>query len=136
MDWGAILLYGWLQVAVLPSGGMELYDNPVPEVFDLTGSFYVELGAEISWGCFFAGGSMKVPMWWEEGSASFWPYQLLSVVNAGVRWKGIELGWRHACAHAVIPFQGLFSWAGVQIVPRWDSAYDEIYFRIEAGRRL
>lgn len=38
---------------------MALYDNPMPELLVLDGSFYTELGAEATWGLFFAGGPSR-----------------------------------------------------------------------------
>jgi len=56
MTWATILFAGWLTLAWLPSGGLELYDNPMPELVELRGSFYTELGGEATWGLLFAGG--------------------------------------------------------------------------------
>ena len=44
MTWASILFAGWLTLAWLPSGGLALYDNPMPELVVLDGSFYTELG--------------------------------------------------------------------------------------------
>ena len=56
MTWATILFAGWLTLAWLPNGRLELYDKPVPEYLSLTGSFYTELGAEATWGVLFAVG--------------------------------------------------------------------------------
>jgi hypothetical protein len=133
MMWTSILLSGWLTLAWLPSGGLALYDKPVPEYVALSGSFYTELGAEATWGLFFASGSVKTPMWWNATTSSFWPFQAEYTVDAGMRWKDVRLGWMHTCYHPVVPDMALWQWAGRQVTPRWEGAYDAVYLTI--GRR-
>ncbi len=62
-------------------------------------------------------------------------FQLESVTDVGIKLGAFRLGWMHECAHPVVPFLGTYQWLGQQIVPRWDSAYDAIYLRLEAGKR-
>jgi hypothetical protein len=135
MNWATLLFYGWMQLACIPDGAVELYENPVPDLVTLDGSYFAELGAEITWGCFFAGGAMRVPMWWDAESVTFWPTQLESTFDVGVKYEGLRAGYMHVCAHAVTPELGVIQWIGRQIVPRWDSNYDMIYLRIEGGQR-
>ena len=133
MTLASILFAGWMTLAWLPSGGLELYDNPVPEVLTLDGSFYTELGAEATWGLFFAGGAIKTPMWWDSTASSFWPFQAEYTVDAGMKWKDARLGWTHTCWHPVVPGMTLWQWASWQVTPRWEGAYDAIYLTI--GRK-
>jgi len=102
------------------------YDPPA--YINVAGSFLVELGAEVSWGPLFAGGSMQVPVWKDSRALNFWPSQLISTTDLGLEVGPVRLGWRHTCAHPVTPY--LVGWRGGQLVPRWDSAYDMVYLRI------
>jgi hypothetical protein len=133
MTWTSILFAGWLTLAWLPSGGLELYENPVPEVLTIDGSFYTELGAEATWGVFFAGGVVKTPMWHMAGGYTFWPTQAEYTVDAGVKWGNVRLGYTHTCYHGVVPSLGAIQWIGRQVTPRWEGAYDAIYLTI--GRK-
>jgi len=129
MNIGALALSGWLLLGLLPRGGLAVYDPPA--YADVGGSYLVEIGAEASWGPLFAGGSMQVPVWQIAGQLNFWPTQLVSTTDIGLEVGPARLGWRHTCAHPVTPY--LVMWRDGQLTPRWDSAYDLIYLRLEAG---
>jgi hypothetical protein len=133
MTWASVLFAGWLTLAWLPTGGLELYSNPVPEVLTIDGSFYTELGVEATWGLFFTGGAIKTPVWHIAETDTFWPTQAEYTVDAGVKWKELRLGWAHTCFHGVVPYTGTLHWIGRQVVPKWDGAYDAIYLTI--GRK-
>jgi len=135
MNWTTLLFYGWLQVAVIPNGAVEVYENPVPDLVELTGSYYVELGTEITWGCFYLGGAMRVPEWYDSVGMCFFPTQLESTIEAGIKYQNMRIGWVHVCAHPVTPELGVIQWIGRQVVPKWDTSYDLIYLRIEGGQR-
>jgi len=125
-----ILLAAWLTLGWLPQGGLVVYDPPA--LIDVSGSFLVDMGVEATWGPIFAGGSLIVPVWKAEG-LNFWPSQLISTTDMGLELGPVRLGWRHTCAHVVAPYLPLVSWRDGQLVPRWDSAYDMVYLRMESG---
>lgn len=135
MNWASLVFLGWLQLAYLPSGAIVLYENPFPETMDVAGSGLVDLGVEVTWGIFFAGGAVRIPIWAESGKLSFFPTQLESTVDAGITWEGLRIGWTHTCAHPVVPNLSNLQWSGRQITPRWDSGYDMIYLRIQGGNQ-
>lgn len=129
MNIGALALSGWLLLGWLPRGGLVVYDPPA--CIDVGGSFLVEIGAEASWGPLFAGGSLQVPVWKDAGQLSFWPTQLVSATDIGLELGPARLGWRHTCAHPVMPY--LPFWQGNQLVPGWDSYTDLVYLRLSVG---
>lgn len=61
---------------------------------------------------------------------SFWPTQAEYTVDAGLKWKDVRLGWTHTCWHPVVPYMALWQWAGRQVTPRWEGAYNAIYLTI------
>ena len=130
MTWATILLSGWLTMAWIPQGVVDLYTNPIPEVLTVDGSFYTDLGIEATWGVFFAGGSIKTPIWHIAGESTFWPTQAEYSVDAGMKWGDVRLGYMHTCYHAVVPGMGAIQWYGRQIVPAWEGAQDVLYLTI------
>lgn len=128
-----ILLAAWLTLGWLPQGGVVAYDPP--QFIDAGESYLVELGAEASWGPAFAGGSMRVPMWQEQGQLSFWPSQLISTTDIGLEWDPIRVGWKHCCSHPVTPYLPMIEWYQGQLVPYFDSAYDLLYLTLSVGKR-
>ena len=131
MTWATILLSGWLTVAWVPNGQVDLYSNPIPEFVTIDGSFYTELGVEATWGVFFAGGSIKTPVWHMEGvGLNFWPTQAEYSVDVGAKWENVRLGFTHTCYHAVVPGLSAVQWYGRQIVPAWEGSQDVLYLTI------
>lgn len=130
----ALLLASWLTLGWMPQGGLVVYDPP--SFVDVGGSCIVELGAEVTWGPLFAGGSMLAPIWQYDQALNFWPTQLVSTTDIGLEVGPIRLGWRHTCAHPVTPYLPVIGWQDGQLVPRWDSAFDLLYLTISTrGRR-
>jgi len=135
MNLAAILLSGWLTLGWVPNSALELYDKPLPQLISFTNSFVVDMGVEASWGPFFAGGSVRIPVWQVENKLSFWPTQLESGFNAGIEYGPLRFFYKHICYHAVTPYLGLIQWSGNQVVPLFDGAYDEVGLTIRFGRR-
>ncbi len=121
MNWLALIFA--LEVGWLPNGGFALYE--VPQVIEVTGSFYTDLQAEVvAWDHLYIGGGMRTFMWSSEGDWTFWPHSTLYNFGAGLRWGPMELGWRHFCAHPVMPYSILYD-----PVLRGEGAWDEIFLR-------
>lgn len=133
MTWASVLLSGWLTMAWVPQGAVGLYTNPVPEILEIDGSFYTDLGVEATWGVFFAGGSIRTPVWHMAGEYTFWPTQAEYTVDAGMKWGNVRLGYTHTCYHPVVPNLGIIQWCGRQVTPAFEGAYDVIYLTI--GRK-
>jgi hypothetical protein len=47
----------------------------------------------------FVGGSVET---WETFNGGFYPFESLYIFDAGLRWKGFELGYRHQCDHPTL----------------------------------
>jgi hypothetical protein len=128
-----LLLAAWLTLGWLPSGGVTVYE-PSPMLVDMSNSALVELGAEVSWGPLFAGGSIMVPIW-EQGPFNYWPQQLVSTTDVGLAFDNFRIGWRHTCAHPVTPYLPVVQWWQGELVPNFDSAYDLVYATFTVGKR-
>jgi len=112
-----------LEAGFFPNASFVMYEMPVEEVFDL--GMYVQIEAEVLFfDLFFVGGSIRTYVWKKEEGISFWPWRDGFMFNAGLRYKILELGFRHYCTHPVIPYQ-------YPAQMNWEGAYEEIYFRIE-----
>lgn len=72
------------------------------------------------------GGGVKTYIQGTESAVNFAPFQLDSMFNGGLQYKGIKLGWRHFCGHAVRPSGWRFPEQGFA-----DTFYDEFYVRLE-----
>lgn len=111
----------------MPYGDYLLYDPP--SYADYSGTAYVAMEARVwLWDTVFVGGGMKSYFWWHDGKYSFWPCVLDSGFEVGVAWKMLEAGFRHQCAHPVLPYLLPYSYE-----PDWnyEGNYLEIYLRLE-----
>jgi hypothetical protein len=127
-----LILAAWLTLGWLPQGAVVAYEPTA--LIDVSFSGRVELGAEVSWGPLFAGGSMNVPVWYT-GDLSFWPIQLSSTFTAGLDFGVVRLGWKHNCAHPVTPYLPIVEYWEGELVPYFDSAYDELFVTFKVGGR-
>jgi len=77
------------------------------------GTLQETIGAEVVFkGILFAGASVQT--WDIYNGRLFSPLESFYVFNAGVRWNGVEVGWRHECDHLTLagmsmPSQGFGS---------------------------
>lgn len=122
MTWLALVFA--LELGALPSGGFLMYDPPAYQ--DWTGSGYTELSASVELAkTLYAGGGVRTTVL-SDGSLNFWPEGAYYYFTAGVRWKGIEIFWRHYCIHPVVPYLPLTG----DVRQVWEGSYDEIGIRI------
>jgi hypothetical protein len=65
------------------------------------GTFQSTLGIEAQMldNFLFIGGSVET---WETFNGGFYPFESLYEFSAGLRWSGLELGYRHECDHPTI----------------------------------
>lgn len=113
-----------LEIGWLPNGGFVLYQ--VPAVLDVSGNFYTDLQAEVwAWDHLYIGGGIKTFIWDEDGEWTFWPHSTLYNFGAGLRFGILTVGWRHFCAHPVMPYSILYD-------PelRGEGAWDEVFVRV------
>ena len=134
MNW--LLFMFMLEVGFLPQGGgLVMYDSEglremYPNVDRSYG--YTDLQAELQFFNFlFVGGGVKTMVFshFKQGK-SFFPYEADYNFNVGVRFRGVEMGFRHYCIHPVIPWVGYFR----DYEPVWEGTYEEIYLRIGTWR--
>ena len=92
---------------------------------------YTQLEAEIElFALLFAGASVRTYIT-PSGPLNFSPNTSVYDWRCGLRWKMLELGWRHRCFHPTIPYQPIFK----QVVTGIEGAYDELYFRAEISTK-
>lgn len=121
MSWLALAFA--LELGVLPMNGWVMYDPPAL-VFEAP-EFYQQLEARaILWDHLFAGGKVRIYDWMRE-DGGFWPSQGAFTFEAGLSFRGLELGFRHYCTHPILPYLEYVP-AGV----KWEGAYQEIYLRL------
>jgi len=122
MDW-IVFLFA-LELGIVPTSGFVMYDTPSETVFEQAG--YVQLETRIElFKYLFLGGSIRTYVWKDREGVSFWPWRDGYMFNAGLRYKQMELGFRHYCTHPVIPYR-------YPAKMNWEGAYEEVYFRIES----
>ena len=116
-------IYFCLELGFIPNSTFVMYETPSTILYkDQYG--YIDFEAEIILGdLFFIGGSIKTYIW-RYGNFEFWPEKNGFLFETGFRYKLFELGFRHYCAHPVVPYQ-------YQIKMNWEGAYQEVYLRIE-----
>jgi len=140
MNWLAFIFA--LEAGIVPQNGFVMYQREA-QVFYYEGSyyypmdvaledsgpiFYTDLQAEVElFGFAFAGGGVRVQMQ-QDGDWNFAPEALFYEFRAGLRWKGIELHYLHACRHPQMLYAFYY-----QPVAGWEGAYDEIGIKI-SGR--
>ena len=89
--------------------------------------FYTSFEVEaIIYDYLFVGGSVKTYVQDMKLSKTFYPFELDSFFNAGLRYKNIELGFKHFCLHPVRPYEMYYEPQGSN-----NAAYEEFYIRIE-----
>jgi hypothetical protein len=124
MNW-LVLAYA-LQLGYTPNNMAVLYTPPTFVVNQHEqGIISMDVEARL-WGFLYIGGDLGVTVWNFPSNdiPSFWPDRLQSVVRAGVRFGGIEIGWSHLCTHPVMPYQPLIHEQAI-----WDGLYDEIHIK-------
>jgi len=125
----------WLVLAFALTLGYTPNDNewqysPPPQVWSTESALIVCMDAEVrAWNALYAGGSLGVPVWSVPGG--YWPQSLQSVIRAGVRFGGVEVGWSHLCSHPVMPFQPMYDERTL-----WEGGYDEFHVKFSAEVHL
>ena len=113
-----------LELGVQPFGTLRAYEPLVPAANEWT--FYQKAEARVYlWDLLFAEGQVEIYDW-RDRDLSFWPDRAGFEVGAGLRWKILEIGFRHYCTHPIIPRFSIpaSNW-------RWEGGYEEIYLRLE-----
>lgn len=133
MNW--LLFMFMLEVGFLPQGDLVMYDSEVfAEVYPVRNYGYTDLQAEIQFFNFlFVGGGVKTMIYNHPGEGvSFFPHSANYNINAGIRFRGVEIGGNWYCTHPVMP------WAGIVEDHRhiWEGQYSEIYLRIGTWRGM
>jgi hypothetical protein len=121
MNWIAILFAA--ELGVLPMGNFHLYEPA--GLVESTGNYYADMGMRaILFDTIYLGGSMKAHFAGVQDTYMFLPSAMNYLFEAGIQRGGFSIGWRHYCAHPMVP---IFSDAS------WDSGgYEEVFIRLEA----
>ncbi len=126
----SVLLSSWLTLGWMPKGEVLSYERP--SFLQESRSFLIEMGIEASLGPAFLSGSMRVPVW-EVEAGSYWPSQLTSTVEVGLKIGSMTIAYKHGCSHLVVPF--LPMWFEGSLVSGFDSGYDLFYITIRGGKK-
>ena len=129
MNWIALLFY--LEIGLLPGNSWIAYDNAEYTAWlQEAPSLYTELDAEVVIAdTVFIGGNVRTdvrPILID----SYMPYWMTYDFKAGVRWRAVELGFRHTCTHPIQVYAGILGLAH----PAYEGGYDEMYLMIGGGR--
>lgn len=133
MNW--LLFMFMLEVGFLPQGDLVMYNSEtIAEVYPVQWLGYTDLGMEIQLGnILFVGGGVKTMLFAHPSdvlNVGFFPYGAQYRVNAGIRFRGVEVGFRHYCIHPVMPWVGIVK----DYEPTWEGWYEEVYFRVGTWR--
>lgn len=130
MNW--LLFMFMFEIGFLPQGDLVMYESEtLDRIYPVTMNYYTDLEAEIQlFNLLFVGGGVKTVMFGHKSDTlfgySFFPYGAQYRVNAGLRFRGVEVGFRHYCIHPVMPWVGLVK----DYEPVWEGWYEEAYIRI------
>ena len=129
MNW--LVLSYFLSLGTLAYNGQFLSPQGEVAIAIPKDTFQTTLGAELQAfsNHLFIGGSVET---WEtsNGGAFFNPMESMYGFNAGVRWNGVEIGYRHECDHPVA------SRTDFHIDQGWLSMKDEIYLSYTGKLKL
>ena len=95
----------WLALTYLISLGTMQYDLVIPNSEFLTpkNTVTTTLGIEALFAeHFFISGSVETWEQMDSTSIYFYPMESLYKINAGLRWNGLEIGFKHECDHPVV----------------------------------
>lgn len=118
-----------LQVGMIPQGSFTMIYYDLKPAYDVqfaqntsAAIYFTDLRAELIFFepfSLFMGGETRIQMGpWPGG---FNPQSIFYQFNAGIRYKGLELYYLHACRHPQMANAYMYN-----VISGWDSAYDEI----------
>ena len=88
--------------------------------------YYITMDAEIIiLDYLFIGGAVKTYFQDDASNYSYFPFEADYLFKAGLRFKNLELGFRHFCLHPVRPYEMYYQSQGST-----DGGYEEFYIRI------
>lgn len=126
MNW-LVLLFA-VEAGLMPMAQVWNVDPPA-NARDDSGS-YTALDAEVEIAQYlFIGGHVTTYVWRTDNSYSYKPARADYGFRAGVRFRGLELGWRHFCSHPIAP-----NWHMIRELP-YEASYNQMYIRI-SGRAV
>lgn len=123
MNWLALAFA--LELGVLPTGTMVLYEPDPCIAADLSGYFYTDLEARVEVAeILYVGGGVRTYVRGHDSSYSYYPHDAYYRFEAGLAWRGLELFWRHYCIHPVVPLLPQNHTTAI-----WEGAYEEAGLR-------
>lgn len=124
MNW--LALFFIIELGLNPLKGAVTSYEHVTESYVTEMGIYVNLETEVQLFDFlFIGGMVKTDMFLSNDSLSFRPEISSYLFNAGIRFEGLEIGYRHLCVHPTMPYRIYFN-----PIQTYDAGYDEFYIRI------
>jgi hypothetical protein len=128
MSWLALAFA--LEIGVLPNNVWTTYDPPATVIE--RPEFYQQFEARVMlWQCLFAGGSMRIYDWMEEGQLNFKPNGAAFTFEVGLSFKSLEFGFRHWCGvHPITPY---LEQTPARVGP--EGGYEEVYLKLTGSTR-
>ena len=125
MDWLVLLFF--IELGYSPFyQSLNVMDESVK--VNAENIYYITLDSEvIILEHLFIGGAVKTYFQDQESNYSYFPFEADYLFKAGLRFKNIELGFRHFCLHPVRPYEMYYQPQGST-----DGAYEEFYIRISS----
>jgi hypothetical protein len=127
MQW--LVLSYFLSLGALSYNGQFLSPSGEIAIIAPAKTFQTTLGAELQAfdNHLFIGGSVQA---WEtfNGGTLLNPMESLYVFDAGLRWNGIEIGYRHECDHPIL--------SSFSFDQSWLSNRDEFYLSFKGSTKL
>lgn len=117
--------------AILEVGTLQglFYDYVAPSRRTLDSPLYTALAADVAWGPLFIGGGINC-FYWQRNPTFYDPFQLTFIFNAGLRWRGVELGYEHICTH---PEEIYAAIRNSDMMPAYEGGYNRWYLRFKIG---
>jgi hypothetical protein len=89
----------------MPAGDMRLYESLYHGSELLTEvTLYTQFETTVQWRALYAGGGVTVYFWPTSNVPFFHPFRGDFLFFVGFDFGGVEIGFRHVCAHGITPF--------------------------------
>lgn len=124
MEWLFLLIA--LEFGYIPTGHVTMFEQD--RGYSTKETFYGQLDAEIQMDIFYVGASIKTFMKPKSGKHAFSPERVDYWFRLGMRYKSIEIGFRHLCVHPIV-----YTYIDVA-KPLWGGVYEEVFIRLSNER--
>lgn len=112
------------------NGGYAVYNPPFYYADFNEKRYYIEFNIELMiYKYVYLKGSIKIPFYQEKDEINFWPTALFSLIEIGIKFNGLKIGYKRDCKHPIIPYERKVSHRSF-----YDEAEDIIFIRYETNK--